>query len=65
MVTVNDRPYPWRDGLTLADLLARFEDGHVYAVVKLNGRLVSRPNFEHTPVPDGSTVIPIPMIAGG
>ena len=65
MITVNDRPYPWKDGLTVADLLKRLEDGHVYAVVKLNGRLVSRPHFDHTPVPDGSQIIPIPMIAGG
>lgn len=65
MITVNDRGYPWQEGLTLAALLDKLEDGNIYAVVRLNGRLVSRPHFDRTPVPDGSQVIPIPMIAGG
>jgi len=56
---------PWREGLTVAALLAELKDGHIYAVVKLDGKLVSRPNFETTPVPDGARLTPIPMIAGG
>ena len=65
MVTVDDRDVPWREGLTLDTLLAELEDDHRYAVVKLNGKLVSRPHFATTTVPDGSRVNPIPMIAGG
>lgn len=65
MVTVGDRELPWQEGLTVATLLARLEDGHIYAVVKLDGRLVSRPHFNITPVPDGARVTLIPMIAGG
>ncbi len=49
----------------MATLLARLTDGHIYAVVKLDGKLVSRPHFNVTPVPDGSRVTLIPMIAGG
>ncbi len=56
---------PWREGLTVAALLAELKDGHIYAVVKLDGKLVSRPHFETTPVPDGARLTPIPMIAGG
>lgn len=51
--------------MTLATLLDELPDGHSYAVVKLNGKLVSRPHFAMTTVPNGSRVIPIPMIAGG
>lgn len=65
MVKVDEQEIPWQAGLTLAALLAQLKDGHIYAVVKLNGRLVSRPNFTTTPVPDGARVTPIPMIAGG
>lgn len=65
MVTLGDRDIPWQEGLTVATLLAKLRDGHRYAVVKLNGKLVSRPHFASTPVPDGSRVTPIPMIAGG
>ena len=49
----------------MASLLAQLDDGHIYAVVNLDGRLVSRPNFNTTPVPDGARVRLIPMIAGG
>lgn len=65
MVTVAEQSMPWREGLTVAALLAELKDGHIYAVVKLNGKLVSRPYFETTPVPDGARLAPIPMIAGG
>ena len=49
----------------MAGLLEQVADGRTYAVVKMNGRLVSRPHFEKTLVPDGARVTPIPMIAGG
>lgn len=65
MVFVDDATYDWQSGLTLADVLARLPDGEIYAVVKLDGRLVSRPFFASTPVPDGARITPIPMIAGG
>jgi thiamine biosynthesis protein ThiS len=65
MVTVGDQEFPWQEGLTVNTLLARLTDGHIYAVVKLNGKLVSRPHFNITPVPDGARVTLIPMIAGG
>jgi sulfur carrier protein ThiS len=35
------------------------------AVVRLNGRLVSRPNFALTLVPDHAQVDLLPVIAGG
>jgi thiamine biosynthesis protein ThiS len=65
MITIGDQEIPWREGLTVAILLAQLQDGHSYAVVKLNGKLVSRPQFDKTPVHDGSQITPIPMIAGG
>ena len=65
MIYFNDNEFSWHPGLTMAGLLAQVEDGHTYAVVKMNGRLVSRPHFETTLVPDGARVRPIPMIAGG
>mgnify|MGYP001787604556 CR=1 FL=1 len=65
MVTVDDQERCWQDGLTVASLLAQLDDGHIYAVVKLNGKLVCRPHFRTTQVPDGARVTLIPMIAGG
>ena len=65
MVRVDGQEFPWQEGLTVAALLAQLTDGHIYAVVKLDGKLVSRPHFNTTPVPDGARVDLIPMIAGG
>jgi len=65
MVYVHEQKIPWKQGMTVASLLEQLEDGHLYAVVKLDGRLVSRPFFNVTAVPDGARVTPIPMIAGG
>lgn len=65
MISVGDAKIPWREGLTVAGLLANLADGHIYAVVRLDGKLICRPQFDTTPVPDGARVTPIPMIAGG
>ncbi|MBW1730244.1 MAG: MoaD/ThiS family protein [Deltaproteobacteria bacterium] len=65
MIKVGDEQVPWYEGMTIASLLAEREDGHTYAVVRLNGRLISRPKFESTLIPDNAEVILIPMVAGG
>jgi sulfur carrier protein ThiS len=65
MITVGDQQLTWRPGMTLAQVLNLFEADHAYAVARLNGKLVARPNFSVTPVPDDAVVGPIPLIAGG
>ncbi len=65
MVHIGEQTIPWQEGMTVATLLGKLKDGPIYAVVKLDGKLVSRPHFNSTPVPDGARVTPIPMIAGG
>lgn len=65
MVYLGEQEIPWRTGMTVASVLEQIEDGHLYAVVKLDGRLVARPHFATTPVSDGARIAPIPMIAGG
>lgn len=51
--------------MTLAQVMETLEDGHLYAVVRLNGKLVSKPNFAGTPVPDSAEIQLLPLIAGG
>lgn len=65
MVRVDGKQVPWHEGMTVSTLLADIDDAHSYAVVRLNGKLVSRPHFGTTPVPDNAEVILLPMIAGG
>ena len=65
MITVGGRSVPWQPGMTLAQVVAGLEAADLYAVVRLNGRLVSKPDFASTPVPDGAHIDPLPLIAGG
>lgn len=65
MIRVKGKDYPWREGMSVADLLRDLGDPYPYAVVRIDGTAVSKPHFETTPIPDGSEIFLIPMIAGG
>lgn len=65
MIKVNDKEIPWREGMTIADVLEAIEDPYPYPVVRVGEKAVSRHDFERTTVPDGVVLYPIPMIAGG
>ena len=65
MIQVAGKQMAWREGMTVSDLLDELEDPHPYAVVRINEQYVTRPNFEHTSVPDDAEVFLISMIAGG
>lgn len=65
MIRVRGKEHPWRKGMTIADLLRELDDPYPYAVVRMDGQVISRPNFEKTAIPDGAEILPVPMIAGG
>lgn len=65
MVFVRGKGFPWREGMTVADVLKELGDPYPYAVVRVGERLISRPDFEKTLVPDHTELFLIPMIAGG
>ena len=65
MIKIGDQRMAWQPGLTLAQVMQSLEDGHLYAVVRLNGKLVSQPDFPTTQVPEGAQIQPLPLIAGG
>jgi thiamine biosynthesis protein ThiS len=64
-ITIEDQQIQWYPGQTLAEVVAALPDGHLYAVVRMNGRLVSRPDFAGTEVPDKAVIEPLPLVAGG
>jgi len=65
VIVLDGEARPWRSGMTVAELLKAVEDGHQCAVVKVNGRYVSRPEFMKYEIPDNAEIRLIPMIAGG
>ena len=65
MIWVNGKKHFWYEGMTIKDLLNNFNKSHLYAVVRINDKHISRPYFEKTLIPDNSEVFLIPMVAGG
>ncbi len=65
MFRVNGEQQSWYKGMTVADLFRDIDDSNHYAVVRINDKHVSRPNFEKTQIPENSEVFLIPLIAGG
>ena len=65
MITIDDQQIQWHQGLTLSEALAAIPDGHTCAVVRMNGRLISRPDFSSSEVPDQAVIEQIPLVAGG
>lgn len=65
MITVNGKITPWHQGLTISEMLSFLKDPYPYAVVRINGKHVSRPDFESYQIPDESEVYLMPLIAGG
>ncbi len=51
--------------MTVADLLSGLHDPHDYAVVRVNGKYVSKPHFEEYRIPDQAEIYLIPMVVGG
>lgn len=65
MILVQGRKIPWRQGMTIADVLEELGDSYPYAVVRIDNKIYCGPDFHTTPVPDGSEVFLIPIVAGG
>jgi sulfur carrier protein ThiS len=65
MIRVGKRDFPWREGMTVSDLLRDLGDPYPYPIVRIEGRTVTRPYFDETLIPDNSEVFLIPTVAGG
>ncbi len=65
MIKIKEKSVQWREGMTVADLLKDLDDPQHYAVVKINDKYISRPDFKKTMIPDNSERFLIPLIAGG
>jgi len=65
MVRVSDREFPWREDMTISDLLKELGDAYPYTVARINNKTIPGHDFSSARVPDGAEVFFIPMIAGG
>ena len=65
MIMLDGEKVPWQSGMTVSQLLQEIADAHQYAVIRVNGKYVSRPSFDRFVIPDNAEIYLIPMIAGG
>lgn len=66
MVRVNNQyDVPWQPGLTVQDVLDALKFSFRMIVVKVDGRVILRPDFKTTLVPEGAQMEAIHLISGG
>lgn len=65
MIEVDGRKLPWTRNMTVASLLETLDNAAFCSVVRLNGRLVSSPQFPETKIEDESVIQLLPLVAGG
>jgi sulfur carrier protein len=66
MIRVNDQyEVEYTQGMTVQDLLDSLKFSFRMIVVKVNGQVVLRKDFQATEVPDGAEVQAIHLISGG
>ena len=65
MIIVDDKDLPWRERMTVGDLIRDLDDKYPYTAVRIGDQYVSRPNFETVLVPDNVKIFLIPLISGG
>lgn len=65
MITVNGSPHPWRDGMTILDVIQERRYSFPLLVVRIDGRLVPRGSYGETGVPDGSDIDVMHLMSGG
>ena len=65
MIRVNGRDFEWCEGLTIQAILKAHKYTAPRIVVKVNGRVVPRKDWDAFTVQDGDDVRAIHLIAGG
>jgi thiamine biosynthesis protein ThiS len=65
MIEVDGKKIPCSESMTLATLLQSLENAEFCSVVRLNGKLVSSPEFSKTKIKDNDKIELLPLVAGG
>ncbi len=65
MIQVDDKQIPWRKEMTVTMLIEALGETYEYPAVRINNKIVSRPQFDQTTVPDGAKVFLIHLVPGG
>ncbi|MBD3414197.1 MAG: sulfur carrier protein ThiS [Candidatus Aminicenantes bacterium] len=64
-ITVNNRTIEWEENMTVRRVLEVMNYTFKMLVVKVNGRLVKRKDYDHALVPKDADVKVLHLVAGG
>ncbi len=64
-ITVNGNRIEWHEGLTVSEVLKIMNYTFRMLVIKINGQLVKKTDYETTTVPEKADVSVIHLISGG
>ena len=62
---VNGNKLSWKEGLVVADALKMMNYTFKMLVIKMNGELIKRENWQTTPIPENADINVIHLISGG
>jgi len=66
VIRINNRDeIEWEEGMTVSDLLERMRYTFPHIIVKVDGEIVPREEYNTRTIPDGADVRVIHLIAGG
>lgn len=65
MITVNGHKIDWREGMTIRDILNTMRYTFRMLVIKVDGKLVPKTDYDTFTVADGAEVHVIHLISGG
>jgi thiamine biosynthesis protein ThiS len=65
IITVNNNELEWQEELTITDILQKMNYTFKMLVVKVNGELVKKQDYDKFIVPEGADVKIIHLISGG
>jgi thiamine biosynthesis protein ThiS len=65
MIEVNSKKLDWEEGMTVKIVLAKMNYTFPMIIVRVNGVLVDKKDWDTYPVPQGATVQALHQIAGG
>ncbi|MDD3045059.1 MAG: sulfur carrier protein ThiS [Candidatus Delongbacteria bacterium] len=64
-ITVNGHEIDWNGNMTVRNVLDRMKYSFRMLVIKVNGTIVKREDWETFPVPEGADVKVIHLMSGG
>ena len=64
-ITVNQEARDWVEGETVAQLLLRMKYTYPLVAVRIDGRLVPKPDYDKETIPDNSRIDVVHLMSGG